>query len=58
MDGAHAHLLFNHFPIIGSILSVLVLLAGFIIKKWYCKKNCNGHDRIYCCHDCSCISNR
>ncbi len=38
MDGAHAHLLFNHFPIIGSILSVLVLLAGFIIKNGIVKK--------------------
>jgi flagellar motor component MotA len=38
MDGAHAHLLFNHFPIIGSVLSVLVLLAGFILKNGIVKK--------------------
>lgn len=38
MDGAHAHLLFNHFPLIGSVLSVLVLLAGFILKNGIVKK--------------------
>lgn len=38
MDGAHAHLLFNHFPIIGSILSFLVLLAGFVFRNGIVKK--------------------
>ncbi|MFZ7144755.1 MAG: hypothetical protein ACO1G6_05380 [Bacteroidota bacterium] len=38
MDGAHAHLLFNHFPIIGSILSFLVLLTGFILRNGVVKK--------------------
>ncbi len=38
MDGAHAHLLFNHFPIIGSILSLLVLVAGFFLKNGVVKK--------------------
>ncbi len=33
MDGAHAHLLFNHFPIIGSIFSLLVLGSGMIMKN-------------------------
>ena len=38
MDGAHAHLLFNHFPIIGSIISVLVLVTGFLSKNNIVKK--------------------
>ena len=38
MYGAQAHLLFNHFPIIGSILSVLVLAAGFLLKNGIVKK--------------------
>lgn len=38
MDGAHTHLLFNHFPIIGSILSLLVLIAGFLLKNGVVKK--------------------
>ncbi|MBK8587458.1 MAG: hypothetical protein IPN88_19485 [Bacteroidetes bacterium] len=38
MDGAHAHLLFNHFPIIGSIISVLVLVTGFLLKNNIVKK--------------------
>jgi uncharacterized membrane protein len=33
MNQAHIHLLFNHFPIIGSIIAVLVLLAGMILKN-------------------------
>ena len=38
MDGAHSHLLINHFPIIGSILSLLVLVAGFLLKNNIVKK--------------------
>lgn len=38
MEGAHAHLLFNHFPIIGSIISVLVFIAGFLLKNNVVKK--------------------
>lgn len=33
MNQAHIHLLFNHFPIIGSIIAVLVLLSGIILKN-------------------------
>lgn len=32
MSGAHIHLLTNHFPIIGSILGLLVLVAGYFFK--------------------------
>ena len=38
MDGAHAHLLFNHFPVIGSIFSLLVLGSGMILKNDTVKK--------------------
>lgn len=33
MNGAHLHLLVNHFPIVGVILATLVLIAGFIFKN-------------------------
>lgn len=33
MNQAHIHLLFNHFPIIGSIIAVLVLIVGMILKN-------------------------
>lgn len=33
MNAAHQHLLINHFPIIGLILGVLVLLVGIISKS-------------------------
>lgn len=33
MNGAHLHLLFNHLPIVGTYLSLLVLIAGFILKN-------------------------
>ncbi len=33
MNQAHIHLLFNHFPIIGSIIAVLVLIAGMLLKN-------------------------
>ena len=33
MNAAHIHLLFNHFPIIGSIFSSLVLAFGIIRKN-------------------------
>lgn len=38
MEGAHAHLLFNHFPIIGTIIAILVLAAGIILKNDSVKK--------------------
>lgn len=33
MNEAHFHLLVNHFPIIGSFFSVIVLASGFILKN-------------------------
>jgi uncharacterized membrane protein len=33
MTGAHFHLLVNHFPIIGIIIGMLILLAGFLLKN-------------------------
>jgi hypothetical protein len=33
MNEAHLHLLFNHFPITGLIISVLTLLFALILKK-------------------------
>jgi hypothetical protein len=33
MEGAHPHLLLNHFPPIGSIFSILLLLAGAVLKN-------------------------
>jgi uncharacterized membrane protein len=33
MNGAHLHLLVNHFPIVGVILATLVLIAGFLLKN-------------------------
>lgn len=33
MNDAHAHLLINHFPIIGLVFGILVLLIGIIAKS-------------------------
>lgn len=33
MNGAHSHLLINHFPIIGLLFGILVLLIGIIAKS-------------------------
>lgn len=33
MNDAHLHLLVNHFPIIGTILGVGILIAGLILKN-------------------------
>lgn len=33
MNPAHLHLIFNHLPIMGMIFSLLVLLAGFLLKN-------------------------
>lgn len=33
MNGAHSHLLINHFPIIGLILAIIVLLIGILAKS-------------------------
>jgi hypothetical protein len=33
MNGAHFHLLVNHIPIIGSIIGMLILMVGLVIKN-------------------------
>ena len=33
MNGAHLHLLINHLPIVSTYISVLVLIAGFVLKN-------------------------
>ncbi len=33
MNGAHFHILVNHFPIIGVIFGLLILIGGFILKN-------------------------
>lgn len=33
MNDAHLHLLFNHLPIVGTYMSLLILLAGYILKN-------------------------
>ncbi len=33
MNGAHLHLLVNHFPIIGTIFGFLILIAGLLFKN-------------------------
>lgn len=33
MNDAHLHLLVNHFPIVGTILGLGILMAGMIVKK-------------------------
>ena len=38
MNQAHIHLLVNHFPIIGVILGIVILIAGFILKNTAVKK--------------------
>lgn len=33
MNDAHLHLIFNHFPILGTLIGLAILLAGIIIKN-------------------------
>jgi hypothetical protein len=33
MNAAHVHLMLNHFPVIGTILAMLLLLGGLIAKS-------------------------
>lgn len=33
MEGAHFHLMVNHFPIIGNLIGMFILLAGIILKN-------------------------
>ncbi len=41
MNDAHLHLLVNHFPIVGTILGLGVLMAGMISKKDAVKNTAN-----------------
>lgn len=42
MNDAHLHLLINHFPIIGPILGLLILIAGFVFKNIFVKRTALG----------------
>ncbi len=42
MNDAHLHLLFNHFPIVGTFISLAVLGIGFIINNSTVKKIAYG----------------
>jgi uncharacterized membrane protein len=33
MNGAHLHLLVNHFPIVGTVLAIGILIAGLLLKN-------------------------
>lgn len=33
MNAAHFHLIVNHFPIVGGLIGLLVLVAGYLLKK-------------------------
>lgn len=38
MNGAHLHLLFNHFPIIVTIVGLLIMVGGFLFKSEILKR--------------------
>ncbi len=42
MNQAHLHLIFNHLPIIGTLIGLLTLLAGFILKSSPVKRTALG----------------
>ena len=42
MNDAHLHLVLNHFPIIGTILALGVLIAGFFLKNMSVKNTAYG----------------
>ena len=42
MNDAHLHLVVNHFPIIGTILALGVLIAGFFLKNSSVKNTAYG----------------
>lgn len=42
MNDAHLHLIFNHFPIIGITIGLLVLIAGYLIKNQQVKATSLG----------------
>ncbi|MBX7243146.1 MAG: hypothetical protein K1X92_15485 [Bacteroidia bacterium] len=42
MNQAHLHLIFNHLPIIGTLIGILTLLAGFVLKSSAVKRTALG----------------
>lgn len=42
MNDSHFHLIINHLPIVGVLIGLLVLLAGFIMKKPQVKNTAIG----------------
>lgn len=42
MDATYAHLLLNHFPVIGTLFGILVLIGGFVIKNEWVKNTAYG----------------
>jgi hypothetical protein len=42
MNQASVHLLLNHVPIIGTVIGMLVMIAGFIFKNVYVKRTALG----------------
>ena len=38
MNDAHLHLLFNHLPIVGSLIGLLILAAGIFLKQGLVRK--------------------
>ncbi len=42
MNQAHLHLLFNHLPIIGTLIGLLTLIAGFLLTNNIVKRTAMG----------------
>lgn len=42
MNGAHLHLLFNHLPIVSSLIGILILIVGIFIKQPMVRKTALG----------------
>lgn len=42
MNQAHLHLLFNHLPIIGTLIGLLTLIAGFLLGNTMVKRTALG----------------
>jgi hypothetical protein len=40
MNAAHVHLILNHIPIIGTMMAIFVLIAGFLMKSDDVKRVC------------------
>ena len=42
MNDAHLHLLFNHMPIVGSLIGILILIVGIFFKQPMVRKTAFG----------------